>query len=205
MGEGGPWSNFVTYAPTIHALAGMTHATGVEGREDIGIGFSYNDHQAGLHAALAILAAIESRNHTQRGQKIDMAQFEVGVALMGPALLDFLCNGRIAEPMGNRLPYDEVAPHGVYQCKSKGGDDILDERWIAIACMTDEHWPALKGMMGFPAWSQDLNYRTSKGRYTYSNDIDAHTRDWTSTQDARNLMDELQRGGVPAGIVQRFN
>ena len=31
MGDGGPWSKFVTYAPTIHALAGLTHTTGVTG------------------------------------------------------------------------------------------------------------------------------------------------------------------------------
>ena len=61
MGDGGPWSKFVTYAPTIHALAGLTHTTGVSGREDIGIGFSYNDHQAGLHGAVAVLAALEQR------------------------------------------------------------------------------------------------------------------------------------------------
>ena len=134
MGDGGPWSNFVTYAPTIHALAGMTHTTGVEGRKDIGIGFSYNDHQAGLHAALAILAAIEARTHLQKGQKIDMAQFEVGVALMGPALMDYFCNGRVAKPSGNRLSYDKIAPHGIYPCKSRDGEDILDQRWIAITC-----------------------------------------------------------------------
>ncbi|GIS20117.1 MAG: hypothetical protein CM15mP120_20330 [Pseudomonadota bacterium] len=39
MGDGGPWSKFVTYAPTIHALAGLTHTTGVTGREDIGLVF----------------------------------------------------------------------------------------------------------------------------------------------------------------------
>ena len=41
MGDRGPWSKFVTYAPTIHALSGLTSLTGVPGREDIGIGYSY--------------------------------------------------------------------------------------------------------------------------------------------------------------------
>ena len=59
MGVGGPWSSYVTYAPTVHALAGLTYLTSVPGRNDIGIGFSYNDHMAGLHAAVALLAALE--------------------------------------------------------------------------------------------------------------------------------------------------
>ena len=48
MGDNGPWSKFVTYAPTIHALSGLTSLTSVPGRGDIGIGYSYNDHQSGL-------------------------------------------------------------------------------------------------------------------------------------------------------------
>ena len=101
MGEGGPWSNFVTFAPTIHALTGLTHLTGVPGREDIGIGFSYNDHAAGLHGAVAILAAIEARRSTGRGQRIDLSQFEVGVNLLGPALLDYFVNDAKARPSEN--------------------------------------------------------------------------------------------------------
>ena len=118
MGDDGPWSQFVTYAPTIHALAGLTHLTGVAGREDIGVGFSYNDHQAGLHAAVAILAALEARHHTGRGQRIDISQFEVGVNFAGPSLLDYFATGRAARPTGERLPYDQVAPHSAILLRS---------------------------------------------------------------------------------------
>ena len=48
MGASGPWASYVTYAPTVHALAGLTYLTGVPGRNDIGVGFSYNDHMAGF-------------------------------------------------------------------------------------------------------------------------------------------------------------
>ena len=87
MGHGGPWSGYVTYAPTIHAISGLSHVTSVPGREDIGIGFSYNDHQAGLHGTFAILAALEARRRTGAGQQVDLSQFEVGVNFLGPALL----------------------------------------------------------------------------------------------------------------------
>ena len=146
MGEGGPWSKFVTYAPTIHALAGLTQLTGVPGREDIGVGFSYNDHQAGLHGAVAILAALASRARTGRGQRVDLSQFETGVNFLGPALLDWFANTRAAEPTGNDLPYDRLAPHGTYTCLSAAVDSTLieDERWVAIACMKDQHWERLR-------------------------------------------------------------
>ena len=114
MGATGPWSDFVTYAPTIHGLGGLTYLTGVPGRGDIGIGYSYNDHQAGLHGAVAVLAALEGRANTGRGQRVDLSQFEVGVNFAGLALLDWFGNGRSASPVANRDAYDNNAPHGCY-------------------------------------------------------------------------------------------
>jgi crotonobetainyl-CoA:carnitine CoA-transferase CaiB-like acyl-CoA transferase len=201
MGEGGPWSDFVTYAPTIHALAGLTHLTGVEGREDIGIGFSYNDHQAGLHGAVAILAALEARHRTGRGQHVDVSQFEVGVNFAGVSLMDYFANGRAARPTANDLPYDEVAPHGCYPCAAKGPGTI-GERWIAIACMTDAQWQALRDLMGNPGWAEIPEYETAAGRFNARRDLDERLAAWTQEQEAYALMSDCQSRGIPAGVVQ---
>ncbi len=202
MGEGGPWSNFVTYAPTIHALCGLTHLTGVEGRENIGVGFSYNDHQAGLHGAVAILAALESRQKMGRGQRVDLSQFEVGVNFSGPSLLDYFANGKAARLTGNRLPYDSVAPHGCYPCAGAASGAVEDERWVAIACMTDEHWRALRELMGNPLWAEDSSYETASGRVEALESIDQGVAAWTEGLEAGHVMMVCQSAGVPAGIVQ---
>lgn len=202
MGEGGPWSKYVTYAPTIHALAGLTHLTGIPGREDIGIGFSYNDHQAGLHGAVAILAALAARHRTGRGQRVDVSQFEVGVNFAGPSLLDLFANGNLARPCGNDLPYDQVAPHNVYPCIPRDPDSIEGQRWIAIACMSDAHWQALKQVMGMPGWANASNLDTAAGRVAARAELDANIAAWTAGYDAYELMSLCQQGGVPAGVVQ---
>jgi crotonobetainyl-CoA:carnitine CoA-transferase CaiB-like acyl-CoA transferase len=201
MGDGGPWSSFVTYAPTIHALSGLTHLTSVPGREDIGIGFSYNDHQAGLHGAMAVLAALEARHGTGQGQRIDLSQFEVGVNFLGPSLLDWFANGRAARPTGNPLPYDVAAPHGVYPCRPQG-EGTAGERWIAIACMTDAHWRALRTLLGDPEWARQPELYTAAGRAAAADRLDARLAEWTRTQEAAELMAQCQAAGVPAGVVQ---
>ena len=202
MGQGGPWSDFVTYAPTIHALSGLTHLTGVEGREDIGIGFSYNDHAAGLHGAVAILAAIQARRLTGKGQRVDLSQFEVGVNLLGPALLDLFGNGRAARPAGNRLAYDEVAPHNCYPCAGATSDDVVDERWVAIACMSDDQWQEFRRVMGEPEWSNASVYDTAAGRVVAVDELDRQIGRWTEQLDAVEVMARCQAVGVPAGVVQ---
>ena len=201
MGAAGPWSSFVTYAPTIHALAGLTYLTGVPGRRDIGIGFSYNDHCAGLHGAFAILAALEARRHTGRGQRVDLSQFEVGVGLTGPSLLDYFANGRAAEPTGNKLPYDCAAPHGCYPCAGAVSDAVVDERWVAIACMTDGQWLALRQAMDDPAWTRDSSLKTAEGRSNCA-DLESNMAAWTRTLTATQVMERCQAAGVPAGVVQ---
>ncbi len=202
MGEGGPWSNFVTFAPTIHALSGLTRLTGVPGREDIGIGFSYNDHVAGLHGATAILSAIEARRRSGQGQRIDLSQFEVGVNLLGPALMDFFVNGVEAQPVGNKLPYDKTAPHGCYRCAGAISDSVVDERWIAIACLSEVHWEKLVEVMDRPEWASDSRFSSASRRWQHSDALDALISDWTKDHDALQLMGICQSAGVPAGVMQ---
>ena len=201
MGEGGPWSKFVTYAPTIHALCGLTATTGVEGRQDIGIGFSYNDHQAGLHGAVAILAGLESLRHTGKGQKIDISQFEVGVNFVAPSLMDYFANKTITKPVSNDLPYDAIAPHGVYPCiasdKSTNG-----QNWIAIACMNQDQWLLLKTLLGNPEWANREEFSTITQRYENRRKLDEFIANWTQDREAYELMQTCQGAGVPAGVVQ---
>jgi benzylsuccinate CoA-transferase BbsF subunit len=201
MGARGPWSGFVTFAPTIHALCGLTQLTGVPGREDIGTGTSYNDHQAGLHGAFAILAALEARERTGRGQHVDLSQFEVGVNFLGPSLLDLAANGRAARPSGNVLPYDVAVPHNVYPCRAKG-EGILGERWLAIACMTDAQWEAMRRVLGNPEWSRDPSFAAATGRAAARVQIDAGVATWTRDREPYEAMLLLQSAGVPAGVVQ---
>ena len=210
MGDGGPWSKFVTYAPTIHALCGLTHTTSVPGREDIGLGFSYNDHQAGLHGTVAVLAALEARNRTGKGQRVDVSQFEVGVNFLGPSLLDFFANNNAAHPCGNDLPYDVLAPHGCYRCldetRSTGADEAtqakINERWIAIACTDDTQWQSLCTLMQNPSWCQEARFSSAQGRHQAQEELNTLVGQWTATNEAYDLMARCQRAGVPAGVVQ---
>lgn len=202
MGEGGPWSGFVTYAPTIHALSGLTYLTSVPGREDIGIGVSYNDHQAGLHAAVSILTCVENCAKTGKGQRVDMSQFEVGVNFAGPTLLDLFANGVAAQPTGNDLPYDDAVPHGCYRCAPMSAAETAEERWIAIACMTDRQWQALRTVMANPHWAGDPALDKVAGRKDNKAKIEAGLRAWLEDKDVYSVMQQCQAAGVPAGVVQ---
>jgi crotonobetainyl-CoA:carnitine CoA-transferase CaiB-like acyl-CoA transferase len=194
MGQDGPWKDFVTFAPTIHALTGLTYLTNPPEEHLLGYGFSLTDHLSGLAGALAALEGVEHRDRTGEGLAIDLSQYELGLGLMGPALLDYLANGVNPEPVGNRHPFDAWAPHGIYRC---AGDD----HWVAIAARGDEQWRSLATLIG-DGLGSDVQFATHAGRIEHQDALDAAISAWTGSRDANSIAEACQAAGIAAGTVQ---
>lgn len=195
MGQDGPWSKFVTYAPTIHALTGLTYMTNPPGEHLMGYGFSLTDHLCGLIGALSALEGLEHRKRTGVGLEVDLSQYEVGLGIMAPVLLDHLANGTRPEPVGNRHPYGAAVPHGIYR---SAGED----KWVAISCEDDLQWRHLCGAIGQPFLAIDPRFATLESRLEHQDEVDALVEAWTSSRDRYDAMHALQVAGVPAGAVQ---
>lgn len=76
-GQEGPWRHRAAYAPTIHAEMGLFEIVSrIEGRPPRSHPFSHADLYAGLQCAIAILAALHSRERTGRGDRIDVSLAE---------------------------------------------------------------------------------------------------------------------------------
>ena len=195
LGQTGPMRSYVSYGPIIQALSGLTYHTGYRDRPPVGIGYSYSDFVAGIHAAFAVLVALHHRRRTGRGQYIDLSQLETSVSFLGPGLLDWTVNGRVPERAGNRLGYVDAAPHGVYPC---AGED----RWCAIAVFTDGEWEAMVRVMGSPAWAREERWATAEGRARQADELDERVARWTRERPAEEVARRLQEAGVAASVVQ---
>lgn len=195
MGQTGPWKDFVTFAPTIHALTGLTHLTNPPGRYDLGYGFSLTDHLSGLAGALATCEALEHQRRTGQGLSIDLSQYELGLGIMAPAFVDHIANARNPEPVGNRHPFDAWVPHGVYPC---AGDD----RWVAIAARGDDEWATLAQVMGKPGLASDPRFVSHDSRIANQDALDAEIAAWTRGLDRYEVMRLCQERGLAAGAVQ---
>jgi crotonobetainyl-CoA:carnitine CoA-transferase CaiB-like acyl-CoA transferase len=190
-GHEGPWSSLVTYAPTIHALSGLTSLSNPPGRGDVGPGFSLNDHAAGFSGALAVLAALEARRNTGEGQHVDIAQLETGAYLIGPALIEYLTNAREFEANGNADPFEQLAPNECYR--------TADGEFVAISCRDDDDWARLVTATGV---DNPPSHSTVAGRIANLSDVDASIAAWAADVTADAAQELLQAAGVPAGKVQ---
>lgn len=196
MGHSGPWKDHVTFGPTLQALSGFTSWMAYPDGDAVGFSFSYSDTMGGAMAAVAALMALEHRGRTGRGQRVDFAQFESLVSLLGPALLDLTVNGRAPRPLGNRDP--DRAPQGIYPCAPEDDTD----RWVALTCADDADWQRLRELLGDPEWARDPALATVAGRQAAHDQIDAELARWTREQVAEALAERLQAAGIAASIVQ---
>src|SRR5437868_9094063 len=88
FGHTGPHADFRSYGPVVQAVSGLSHISGLPGKEPSGWGLSYMDNQAAYYNSAALLMAIYSRGRSGRGTDIDVSAVEAGVELLGPLLLD---------------------------------------------------------------------------------------------------------------------
>jgi crotonobetainyl-CoA:carnitine CoA-transferase CaiB-like acyl-CoA transferase len=199
FGHTGRDNRYVTWGPTAQALSGLTYMSGLPGEDPAGWGFSYMDHIAGYHGAIACITALHHRNRTGEGQWVDLSQVESGITLSGPAILDRTVNGRPyrreGNPPGNRAPEYGVAPQNSYRCKG-------DDRWCAISIFDEAQWSSFVEAIGAPEWTGDERFSSNEGRLANQDELDALIETWTINYTPHEVMHKLQSAGVIAGAVQ---
>ncbi|MFC1978252.1 CaiB/BaiF CoA transferase family protein [Chloroflexota bacterium] len=190
----GPYPPFRGYGMHGAALAGFYSITGWPGREPSGPYGAYTDGIAFETLLVAVLAALNYRQRTGKGQRIDQAQVESGVHVLAPAILDYRVNGRMAGPIGNSHPY--AAPHNAYRCHG-------EDRWCVITVFTDAEWRSFCDVAGNPPWTKDPRFSSQMQRKKNESELDRLIEEWTISRLAEDVMLLLQAKGVPAGVVQR--
>lgn len=182
------------FGSQLTSMSGFTHLTGYDEDQPPMVLFGpYVDFVAVGFGLIAVLAALDYRRRTGKGQHIDLSQYESGIQFITPVILDAQINDRMHSPQGNRDL--RAAPHGVYRCKG-------EDQWCAIAVFNDEEWLAFCRASEHPDWPADARFQTFAGRKTYESELDRLINAWTCHFSALDIMERLQSAGVSAGVVQ---
>ena len=192
QGHTGPYAAHPGYGFLLTPLSGFNQIAGWPDREPVVLG-SYTDFPAPRLNVVVVLAALDYRRRTGKGQYLDMSQYETGVHFLAPLVLDYVVNRRVANRMGNRCPY--AAPHGAYRCRG-------DDRWCAIAVFTDGEWRSFGGVIGNPAWASSPKFATLLARKENEEELDRLVEEWTVDRAAEEVMSMMQAAGVAAGVLE---
>jgi crotonobetainyl-CoA:carnitine CoA-transferase CaiB-like acyl-CoA transferase len=183
LGQTGPWRDLTGFGNLAAAITGFQQLACWPGGPPAGPYAAYTDFIGVRYNALAILAALEYRDRTGRGQYIDMAQGEAALHFLAPAFLDYAAHGRVPPPQGNADR--ELHPHGIFPC---AGEDA----WAAIAVRDERDWRELCA-----AIDRDdlLSLRAERDL------VDAALAEWTRAHTPAEVETALQAAGVPAHAV----
>ncbi len=153
FGLDGPWRDYVGWALNIEQVSGMSAVTGYADGPPCNVQ-GPADPIVGVHAGVALLAALEHRRRTGEGQLIEVAQIEVAAAVTAEPVIEYSMNGIVRPREGNRR---RGYCQGVYPT-------AVDDAWVALSVRDDTDWSQLVEAMGRPELLEDD--RLSVGRST---------------------------------------
>ena len=192
-GDRGPWAERKGYGPSARAVGGLTWLWAHGADAPRGVQTIHPDHLAGRLCAIGALAGLRARDRTGRGCRVDVAQFEAVVALLGDLLLGESLAPGSALPTGNRSP--EHAPWDLHRCRD---DQEGAEAWLAVCVADDEAWSRLLEVAA-GAVPDEPGWRDEAGRLADRERVEDAVAAWLAQEDAAEMEGRLQAAGVAAG------
>jgi crotonobetainyl-CoA:carnitine CoA-transferase CaiB-like acyl-CoA transferase len=190
FGLEGPWRDYVGWALNIEQISGMSAATGYADGPPCNVQ-GPADPIVGVHAGVALLAALEHRRRTGEGRLIEVAQIEVAAAVTAEPVIEYSMNGIVRPRDGNR---ERGYCQGVYPTDA---DDV----WVALSVRDDHDWSALVDAMGRPGLLEDERFATGHRRAAAHDEFDQVVAAWTRTQSSANIVAALQERDMAAEEV----
>ena len=190
FGADGPFGGFPGYDAVAQALSGQISVNGAPESGPTRIGVPIIDLATGLYAAIGILLAAEERRKSGKGQRVDTALFDTGVALLHPQAANYFMSGKAPVLTGNSHP--NISPYSQYLTK-KG--------LLFLAIGNDRQFRLLAEILGHPDWANDPRFLHNPERVANRVDLDEAITEALRDREAEDVSSELLKKGAPAGAV----
>ncbi|GGL17844.1 CaiB/BaiF CoA-transferase family protein [Nocardia jinanensis] len=197
FGIDGPWRDNPAFAYVIEDASGLTARTGYPDQNPVEP-YSLGDPNAGVHALIALLLALEHRRRTGAGVLVEAAMVDAALNITAEQVIEYSAYGALLERTGNRGPH--AAPQNLY--RAAGLDEFgRPDNWVALAVTTDEQWAALVEILEQPVWAADPGLRTVAGRRKRHDEIDVHLASWFADREVGEIVSRLWAAGIPVAEV----
>jgi formyl-CoA transferase len=194
FGQTGPYAERAGYDLMIQAMSGMMSITGrpdgTPGGGPQRAGVAITDVFTGIYATSAILAALEVRHRTGKGQHIDMALLDVGMAILANQAAGFLNTGKVPQRQGNSHP--SLAPYQDFPTKDGS---------MLLAIGNDGQFSRFSHAVGKPEWAADARFATMGERNANRGALIRAMEEVTRTRTTAEWITLLEDKAVPCGPI----
>jgi crotonobetainyl-CoA:carnitine CoA-transferase CaiB-like acyl-CoA transferase len=186
----GPYEHRTALDEVAQMMGGLAFMTGLPGRP-MRAGASVIDVMGGMFAVIGILAALEMRRETGRGQQVASSLYESTVFLMGQHMAQQAALGEPAKPMSIRTSAWSI--YDIFESK--------DEQQVFVAVVSDTQWRQFCEHFGLSQFAADETLAANSDRVGQRDRIIPAVQDIFSTLNKSELMEKLEACGLPyAGV-----
>jgi formyl-CoA transferase len=194
FGTYGPYRDFKSYEPIAQAMGGAMSITGFPENPPTFVVPAIGDSGTGMHMAIGILAALQQRHATGRGQHVEVSMQDAVVNIIRVSLRDHQRSGRPMPRRGNQM--GQVVPSTVYPCAPGGPNDYV------FINAQPQMWRTFTEAIGRPELAEDPRFASEAARWENRAALNAIVEEWTRGRTKHEAMRLLGEAGVPCGAVQ---
>ena len=193
FGTYGPYSDFKSFEPIAQAMGGAMSVTGFPENPPTYVFPAIGDSGTGMHMAIGILAALQQRHQTGKGQHVEVSMQDAVVNLIRVSLRDHQRTGKPMPRSGNQL--GRTVPGTTYPCAPGGANDYV------YIFAQPQMWKPFLGVIGRPELADDPRYAAPEARWENREAMNGIVSDWTRQRTKHEVMKLLGDAGVPCGAT----
>src|SRR5690349_5438954 len=194
FGTYGPHAHMKSFEPIAQAMGGAMCVTGFADGPPTYNWPSIGDSGTGMHMAIGILAALQQRHNSGRGQHVEVSMQDAVVNICRVSLRDHQRFGQPPPRTGNQLGRN--VPGTTYPCAPGGPNDYV------YLYAQPQMWPAVLAVMGRPELGEDPRFASLEARWQNRDALNAIVEGWTRRRSKHEVMRLLGEAGVPCGACQ---
>lgn len=189
-GSTGPRAGLPGYDFLLQAESGLMSITGEADGDPMKLGVAIVDLCTGMYALSSILAALQARHRTGKGQYVEVSLYDTGVSLLANVAANYLASGKPAGRYGNGHP--NIVPYNAYPTR---------DGMIALSVGNDGQFQTFCNAVGQDTWADDARFARNRDRVENRAACDAMISDLLKTDDTAAWLDKLQSAGVSCAPI----
>jgi crotonobetainyl-CoA:carnitine CoA-transferase CaiB-like acyl-CoA transferase len=192
-GQDGPSRDETAMDLTVECSSGFMSITGTESGEHVRSGYAVCDINAGLFALIGIMMALRTREHTGRGQYVDVAMLDGMISAMSSNYMSFLGSGAVPRPLGSAFP--TVVPYRVF--------DAAD-RSFSVSIGSEKLWSEFCHVIERPELELHPDFVTNAARIENRHALESLLAGVFRERPMKHWVERLRAAGIPCSPVRNF-
>jgi crotonobetainyl-CoA:carnitine CoA-transferase CaiB-like acyl-CoA transferase len=192
-GQTGPDRHKGGFDLVAQGVSGLMSITGEPGGPPSKTGIPVTDLGAGLFALVGLLAALEHRHRTGRGQHVDTSLVEAGVALSVWEATQYFAGLGVPAPLGSA--HRMFAPYQAIRCA---------DGYITLGTANDRLFRRLCDLLGHPEWTEIPELAENTSRLTHQEALAARIEEVTRSNTTSHWLTLLEENDIPCGPINDY-